>query len=107
MPKSVLPFLETMVTYWCNLSCNGCTNYSDYNMKGSVKWNDGKRWLEGWLEIFDIPDFGIIGGEPMLNLEIKDWIYGCRELMRNSQIRITTNAVNFLKKSSYSIGVWI
>lgn len=99
MTKPVLPFLETMVTYACNLSCVGCTNYSDYNMKGSVKWAQGKQWLEDWLEIVDVPDFGLIGGEPLLNPELKEWIYGCRELMPNSQIRFTTNAVAFLENT--------
>ncbi len=99
MIKPTLPFLETMVTYACNLSCTGCTNYSDYNMKGNVNWADSKRWIENWLDIFDIPDFGLIGGEPMISPEIKEWIYGCRELMPDSQIRFTTNAVNFLQNT--------
>jgi len=98
MPKPVLPFVETMITYACNLSCAGCTNYSDYNMKGSVSWHQGKRWLEDWLERVDIPDFGIIGGEPTLNPECEHWIYGARELLPNSQIRFTTNGVNFYQK---------
>ena len=97
MPKLILPFLETMITYACNLSCTGCTNYSDYNMKGSVEWAQGKQWLEEWIERVDIPDFGILGGEPTLNPECEQWIYGVRELLPNSQIRFTTNAVNFLQ----------
>lgn len=96
MQRPILPFLETMITYACNLSCAGCTNYSDYNMKGSVKWEQGKSWLQSWLERIDIPDFGIMGGEPTLNPECEQWIYGVRELLPNSQIRFTTNAVNFL-----------
>lgn len=99
MQKPILPFLETMITYACNLSCAGCTNYSDYNMKGSVKWSQGKQWLEQWLERVDIPDFGIMGGEPTLNPECESWIYGVRQLMPNSQIRFTTNAVTFLNNT--------
>ena len=96
MTKPILPFAETMITYACNLSCTGCTNYSDYNMKGSVKWSIGKQWLTDWIERIDILDFGIMGGEPTLNPECEQWIYGVRELLPNSQIRFTTNAVNFL-----------
>jgi len=96
MQRPILPFLETMITYACNLSCAGCTNYSDYNMKGIVKWKQGKQWLENWLERINIPDFGIMGGEPTLNPECEQWIYGVRELLPNSQIRFTTNAVTFL-----------
>jgi len=96
--KPVLPFLETMITYACNLSCHGCTNYSDYNMKGNIKWADGRTQLEGWLEKLDISDFGLIGGEPLLNPELDQWMFGCRKLMPHSQIRITTNASLFLQK---------
>ena len=88
-----------MITYACNLSCAGCTNYSDYNMKGSVKWEQGKQWLKNWLERIDISGFGIMGGEPTLNPECEQWIYGVRELLPNSQIRFTTNAVTFLNNT--------
>lgn len=98
MSKLVLPFVETMITYACNLSCDGCTNYSDYNTKGSVPWQQGSQWIASWLEKVDIPDFGLIGGEPLLNPEVKDWLYGCRELMPTSQIRFTTNALLLNRK---------
>jgi|TARA_R110000824_G_scaffold210662_1_gene396553 organic radical activating enzyme len=96
--RPILPFVETMITYACNLSCAGCTNYSNYNMKGSVSWKQGKTWIEKWVAKLDISDFGIMGGEPTLNPECEQWIYGIRELMPNSQIRFTTNGVNFHKK---------
>lgn len=91
--KLVIPFLETMATQSCNLSCQGCTNYSDLTHKGYVTWNTANNWLKSWLELIEIPDFGIIGGEPFLNPEINDWLYGCRSLMPNSQLRLTTNGL--------------
>jgi len=98
MNKLVLPFLETMITQVCNLSCLGCTNYSDLPQRqGYVKWSDGKNQLTKWLERIIIPDFGIMGGEPLINPEWKEWIYGVRELMPDSQIRFTTNGI-LLKK---------
>lgn len=96
MIKPILPFVETMITYACNLSCAGCTNYSDYNMKGSVSWVQGKQWLEQWLQRIDIESFGIIGGEPTLNPDCKQWICGVRDMLPDAQIRFTTNGVNFL-----------
>jgi organic radical activating enzyme len=98
--KPVLPFVETMVTYACNLSCEGCTNYSDYNVTGSVPWHTAKGWISTWLQRIDIPDFGLIGGEPMLNKEVSEWLIGCRELMPNSQLRFTTNGSLLVKKSN-------
>lgn len=95
--KPVLPFIETMLTYGCNLSCRGCTNYSDYNVGGLVSWEQGRSWIKDWLTRVDIKDFGLIGGEPLMNPQVIDWIQGCRQLMPETQIRFTTNAV-LLKK---------
>lgn len=87
-----------MITQVCNLSCTGCTNYSDLQHEGYLTWADGKRQLEAWLERVDISEFGILGGEPTINPEVNDWIFGLRELMPNAQIRFTTNGVLLGKK---------
>jgi len=91
--RPTLPFLETMITQVCNLSCKGCTNYSDLYHKGYVRWDEGKEQLQEWLTIIDIPDFGIMGGEPLINPQVNDWLIGIRELMPNAQIRFTTNGL--------------
>jgi len=93
MIKPVLPFLETMITQVCNLSCQGCTNYSDLKHSGYVTWKDGQQQLATWLDRIDIPDFGIMGGEPLINPEWRQWIRGVRDLMPDSQIRFTTNGL--------------
>ena len=95
--KILLPFLEIMPTQVCNLSCDGCSNYSDIVQKGYLSWKEGKSQIEPWLDILDIPDFGIIGGEPLLVPDIIEWIYGVRDLMPTSQIRFTTNGINLSK----------
>jgi hypothetical protein len=91
--KLVLPFVEIMVTQACNLSCVGCTNYSDIAHKGFLTWNKGQDQIIPWLDRVLIPDFGIIGGEPLLNNDIRQWIIGIRKLMPNTQIRFTTNGL--------------
>jgi organic radical activating enzyme len=93
MTKPVLPFLETMITQVCNLSCQGCTNYSDLKHSGYTTWEDGRKQLESWLDRIDILDFGIIGGEPLINPEWRQWIRGVRCILPNSQIRFTTNGL--------------
>lgn len=95
--KYILPFVETMATQVCNLSCLGCTNYSDLKHTGYVPWTEMQSQIKEWLEILEFLDFGIIGGEPLINPEIEQWITGVRELMPTSQIRFTTNGL-LLKK---------
>lgn len=99
MTKLTLPFLETMITQACNLSCTGCTNYSDLTHQGYVPWSHGRTQLENWLDRIEIEEFGIIGGEPMINPEWKDWIAGVRQLLPQARIRFTTNGL-LLKKQS-------
>lgn len=82
-----------MVTQACNISCTGCTNYSDLVHSGYLTWEQGKKQIVPWLERLEIPDFGILGGEPLMNPDIRNWIKGLRELMPNSQIRFTTNGL--------------
>jgi len=91
--KMTLPFLETMITQVCNMSCLGCTNYSDLKHSGYVSWDQGKQWISDWLNRVNIPDFGIIGGEPLINPECKQWLIGLRELIPHAQIRFTTNGL--------------
>jgi len=92
-PHPTLPFVETMLTQACNLSCKGCSNYSDLTHKGYLSWAEGREWLTEWNKVIHIPDFGIMGGEPLINPECKDWVYGVRELLPESQIRFTTNGL--------------
>lgn len=82
-----------MATQACNLSCQGCTNYSDLPFNGHITWPHAKSWIEPWLNRISIDDFGIIGGEPMLNPEIDAWLYGLRDLLPTSQLRLTTNGL--------------
>ena len=91
MSKFQLPFVEMQVTQVCNLSCLGCSNYADLKHTGYVKWEDGRKEIESWLDVMDIGDFGIMGGEPLINPELKSWIRGLRELLPTSTIRFSTN----------------
>lgn len=98
MHKPVLPYLEMMPNQSCNLACHGCTNYADLKHSGYVTWAQGKEQISNWISRIDIPDFGIIGGEPLINPDIEKWIIGLRELLPNAQIRLTTNGLLLTKK---------
>jgi hypothetical protein len=91
--KLVLSFVETMVTQACNLSCYGCTNYSDLKHRGYVAWEQGREQIVPWIERVDILDFGLIGGEPLVNPDIRSWITGVREILPQAHLRFTTNGL--------------
>jgi organic radical activating enzyme len=100
MNKPALPFLELMTIRTCNLSCQGCTTFSDLKYSGYSTWKNTKQFLELWADRLDIQAIGFMGGEPLINPEIQDWITGVRKLLPNAQIRFVTNGLLLEKKWS-------
>jgi organic radical activating enzyme len=88
-----LPFLELMVIRACNLSCTGCTTFSDLRHSGYVTWEQGRNELEPWVGRLKLDAVGIMGGEPLINPDIANWLIGIRKLLPNSQIRFVTNGL--------------
>lgn len=88
-----LPFLEVVVIRGCNLSCQGCTTFSDLPHAGYFTWDQGRQQLEPWLGRLELPAIGIMGGEPLMNPYLADWLLGIRKLLPHSQIRLTTNGL--------------
>ena len=91
MSKPFLPYLETMISNACTLACENCTNYSDYHMKGSLRYADYEPVIDAWLERIDIGCMGFIGGEPMINPELKTFMYETQRKL-NKSVMLVTNA---------------
>jgi len=91
MTRYDLEFLESMIVKPCNLSCQGCTTYSDLKWSGYVPWEQGRAELEPWIKRLNIGAWGAVGGEPLMNPDLKNWLIGVRELLPQSQIRLVTN----------------
>lgn len=87
-----LEFLEIMLINACNLSCQGCTTFSDVRHSGYVSWSQGRSWLEPWTKRMNILGVGVMGGEPLMNPDLRSWLVGIRKLLPAAQIRFVTNA---------------
>lgn len=88
-----LEFLEVMIINACNLSCAGCTTFSDLTHQGYVTWDQGRQWLEPWRRRIHIQAIGVMGGEPLMNPDLKQWLVGLRDLLPEAQIRFVTNGL--------------
>jgi len=88
-----LPFVEVLITQLCNLNCFGCSNYSDMPHRIVQSWKEIKPHLEKWNTRINIAEIGIIGGEPLVTDDYKDWLVGLREMYPETRIRFTTNGV--------------
>jgi len=86
-----IPFLELQVNQACNLSCKGCSTFSDLKWSGYFTWEEGRSWLVPWIGKVHLPAIGYMGGEPLLNPTIKEWIRGVKKLLPDAQQRFVTN----------------
>jgi hypothetical protein len=88
--KPVIPKVEFYITNVCNLTCQRCNRFNDYNFKGWQRWSDYESVYEQWADAVHINQIVILGGEPLLNPTIIDWIKGLNRIFKKS-IQVLTN----------------
>lgn len=92
MTRLLLGKLEFYITNVCNLTCGGCNRYNNYNFKGAQNWNDYSENLAKWAEKIEINHPVILGGEPLLNATINQWVAGLHKLWpRLGAVQIQSN----------------
>ena len=112
-----LPYLEFHVADHCNLNCKACEHYS-----GLVKephFPNLKKFTRDFERLHEfIDDIGVIrilGGEPLLNPELNEYIKLSRRLYPQTNLIVVTNAILLLKMPdeffdtvrSCNAGIWI
>jgi len=99
------------VTNVCNLTCEGCNRFNNYNFAGWQRWADYEADYEKWSEYVDIDHMVLLGGEPLLNPDIIDWIYGLNRIFQtNVQILSNGTRLNNVKglyEALQSNGNWM
>lgn len=88
--RRVIPKLEFYITNVCNLSCQGCNRFNDLHFKGHQLWRDYEHVIRRWSEKIRIDQIVVMGGEPLLNPSIKEWITGLYQAF-GSNIQIMSN----------------
>lgn len=86
-----LKYSEFYITNVCNLNCTNCNRFNNYTFKGHYNYSDYEQDYIKWSKIIDIETIGILGGEPLLNPDVFNWIDGIATLWPNSKIVIITN----------------
>lgn len=108
----VLKKLEFYITNVCNLTCEGCNRYNNLSFKGTQKWADYSELYESWSKLIDVEKKVILGGEPLLNPTLLDWISGLHKLWPKYDTQILTNGtyldkVEGLRETCKSNNTWI
>lgn len=90
--------LEFHLADHCNLNCKGCSHFS--NLVPEPVFSDKAQFLRDITQLSgyfsQIHNFYLLGGEPLLNPEIADYIIALRHVFPYTQIIIVTNGLLLL-----------
>jgi len=95
--KLFIPKIEFYITNVCNLACNECNRFNNLKFTGTQLWKDYEAVYEEWAEYIEFDRIVILGGEPLLNPSIVDWIKGLHRLWPKYGKQILTNATQLDK----------
>ncbi|MBQ9505917.1 MAG: radical SAM protein [Clostridia bacterium] len=93
--KPRLDYLETEISYRCNLNCRGCCDFCNLETdSGFYDFDTYCRDLSRIGELFwGVEKFRLMGGEPLLNPRLADYAEQARALFPDCDIRIVTNGL--------------
>lgn len=91
--------LEFYITNVCNLTCDKCRSFNNYDFKGHYEF-DREKMLQ-WSKRLTIDVIAILGGEPTLHPRLWEWVAGLRELWPDSRLQIVTNGTHFRKIKNF------
>ena len=90
-PKKQFDRVEFYITNVCNLTCDNCNRFNNYQFKGFQTWADYKDVYAEWANLVDFKRITLLGGETLLNPTINEWILGLHKLWPSTLIEILTN----------------
>ena len=86
-----IPNIDIHVTHRCNFTCESCSHFMNHGFKTEINIEEYKQWILNWKDRIIPKNIGILGGEPFLNRNLKEYCYLTREMFPNSQIELVTN----------------
>lgn len=92
--KPQLSYIEYHVSNHCNLKCKGCGHYSNLADTEFGNLQQYIKDLRRLKELFwGIKKIRLMGGEPLLNRELPEFINQTREVFPGAEISIVTNGL--------------
>lgn len=90
----VLPQVEMHIMDACNLNCRGCTHFSPVFSRHLPDFDSRMNDVRELKRIFShVSVFYILGGEPLMNPQLKDYIRGIKSLLPETCIVLVTNGL--------------
>lgn len=98
--KPFLNHLETNIMDSCNLNCRGCSHFSNlFESNASVDFKTFCEDLKKLAEHTWINLLCLLGGEPLLNEKLTDYIEFARKTLPLAEIEIVSNGLLIPKQS--------
>ena len=93
--KPVLDYVESEIAEYCNLNCKGCSDFCNLcTQKRYYALEEFKKDYERLAQLFsEVKKIRLMGGEPLLNPRLTDYVIVCREIFPDADIRIVTNGL--------------
>ncbi len=87
--------LDVHVVNSCNLKCFGCNHLTDYGYGGPFTAKELVQWIRPWKERLYFKRINLLGGEPLLNSNLKEICIRYRKFFPpdETKLRIVTNGI--------------
>ncbi|MBQ6380342.1 MAG: radical SAM protein [Clostridia bacterium] len=93
--KPILDYVESEITQFCNLNCKGCADY--INLVPDKKHYALEEFIQDYTRLSElfctVKKIRLMGGEPLLNPQLGEYVKACREIFPAADIRIVTNGL--------------
>lgn len=89
-PRAYLPYVEFYITNVCNLACDNCNRFNNHDFAGHYLWSDYAHIYKEWSRHMRFQKVAIMGGEPLLNPSVCDYVEGINRLW-DQRVQIMTN----------------
>lgn len=86
-------YMELLVTNSCNLHCDGCANYSNYNLKETIDADDYAEIIRLWSTKVRPTIFRLLGGEPLAHPKLSKLILAAAAAWPDSTRVVVTNGL--------------
>jgi len=95
----IMPRLEINLVDECNLKCKGCTHFSNlFSEKNHYDLDKFKSDITTIAANCHVHKLVLLGGEPLLNERLSEYLDSTRKIFPYAEISITTNGLLILKQ---------
>ena len=89
----MIPYFETHITEACNLKCRGCSHFSVLAKPKHKDLAEFDREFKRLSEIEEVSIIRLMGGEPLLNPNLMEYLRIARKYFPGSHIALVSNGI--------------